>query len=173
VRYWIDPEDRLADFDDEWKRFARDNGAGSLAEPTVIGLPLSRFISDSSTLHIWRRLLVRIRGGRRFELEVRCDGPDRRRRLRLASELESSGAVRMTSELLSEETREPIPLAPGAGAPGDLLVGCSWCNRFELEPRSWVEAEELIERRRLMNRHPLPGVTHGICPDCQERLEES
>jgi len=172
MRYWIDAADRLADFDDEWCRFARDNGAETIADRGVLGQPLNRFIADPTTRAIWRRLLGRVRSGRRFSLEIRCDGPDRRRLLRLTPSLESAGSVRIDSELLSETRRPSLLLGDTRATPqSPRLVSCSWCNRFEVRTGHWVEAEEMIDHLDPMSQSPVPAITHGVCESCAGRLE--
>jgi hypothetical protein len=43
-----------------------------------------------------------------------------------------------------------------------LLTRCAWCERYRLDDR-WVTLEG----------PPAGKVTHGICPDCLARLQES
>lgn len=45
-----------------------------------------------------------------------------------------------------------------------LLTICSYCKKIRLESRTWQRIEEYIGRRSTIN------FTHGVCPECLERV---
>ncbi|OPZ60713.1 MAG: hypothetical protein BWY87_00302 [Deltaproteobacteria bacterium ADurb.Bin510] len=44
------------------------------------------------------------------------------------------------------------------------IVMCSWCNRINIEDDRWVSIEHYLRRQRDLQ------TSHGICPDCAQRL---
>jgi hypothetical protein len=69
------------------------------------------------------------------------------------------------------ETREPVALLDSglAERSGDVLMVCSWCKAVEAG-HVWVEVEQAVERLDLFAPEALPPISHGICPDCSERM---
>jgi hypothetical protein len=168
VKYWFDSSDCISKVDEQWLRFAAENGAPALTPEAVRGSHLSAFISDEGTRELWRRLLDRARQGVAVTLTIRCDAPDRRRTLAVRLRTDRT-RVRVTTTLVAQEFRPTIELLriprETKGAP---LVSCGWCRRFELAPGVWVEVEVLVENLRLFAVTVLPPVSHGICPSCLE-----
>jgi hypothetical protein len=168
VRYWFDKDDCITKVDENWMRFASENGAPGLTPEAVKGRHLFEFISDPSSRELWKRLLERARSGVPVGLTIRCDAPDRRRTLALRLRTDRT-RIRVTSTLVAQEFRARVDLL---GMPRDsegaALVACGWCRRFELSPGAWVEVEKLVENLRLFVLPVLPPVTHEICPSCLE-----
>lgn len=170
MKYWFDNRDCISKVDDQWLRFAAENGAPDLTPESVKGSHLSSFISDEGSRELWKRLLERARQGVPIALTVRCDSPDRRRTLAIRLRTDRA-RIRVTSTIVAQEFRPPVEVLrvprPAEGAP---LVACSWCWRFELAPAVWVEVEALVENLRLFAVSALPPVSHGICPSCLETI---
>jgi hypothetical protein len=166
MEYWFDSEDRIAKVGQGWKDFAATNGAPGLTEESVRGLALTDFIEDRTTAYLWRLLLQKARAGTPVSLTLRCDGPSRKRRIRVCVECEGT-LSRVSTTLLSDEARREIPLlAAGRREASDFLHCCSWCERFQLGDGSWGEIEDLMKANPLFESTDVPPVTHGICPSC-------
>jgi hypothetical protein len=172
VKYWFDSRDCITKVDDQWLRFAAENGAPDLTPESVKGSHLSSFISDPGSRELWARLLERARQGVPVALTIRCDAPDRRRTLAIRLRTDRS-RVRVTSTLVAQEFRPAVELLRmPREAQGEFLVSCSWCRRFELATGVWVEVEVIVENLRLFAMPVLPPVSHGICPSCFETAAE-
>jgi hypothetical protein len=168
VKYWFDNRDCISKVDEQWHRFAAENGAADLTADAVKGRHLSSFISDPGTYELWKKLLQRAREGVPIALTIRCDAPDRRRTLSIKLRTDRS-RIRVTSTLVAQEFRPAIELLRGPReAQGDALVACGWCRRFELAAGAWVEVEVLAENLHLLALPVLPPVRHGLCPTCFE-----
>lgn len=170
MEYWFDSSDRIASVDENWSVFACENGAASLTPDAVCGLHLNNFISDPTTRQIWELILRSARKGNPVGVSIRCDSPDRRRRISLRASFEGD-LTRVNSTLISEEFRPPIHLLENNGINGSgSLIACSWCKQFQLTPDAWVEVEELLNTLNLFDKPVLPIVSHGICPSCLNAL---
>lgn len=166
MEYWFDRDDRIAKVGSGWTEFATTNGAPDLTEESVRGLALPSFIQDRTTAFLWKILLQKARSGPPVSLTLRCDGPSRKRHLRVRVAADGK-LIRVTTELLSEEERPETPfLAAARRSVGELLHCCSWCERFDAGGGNWVEIEELLRAKPLLESTDVPQVTHGICPAC-------
>ena len=104
-------------------------------------------------------------------VRYRCDAPDRRRLFDLELAPADGGQVRCTSTLVEEEERPPVPLlSPHAPRSDAILHLCSWCKRADAG--GWVELEEAVSRLELLAADVLPGLSHGICGDCDHAVRQ-
>jgi hypothetical protein len=69
-----------------------------------------------------------------------------------------------------QQSNIPDSYWDASGAPP--LVACSWCGRLRLDG-IWLRRKEARRRLGLAAGDPLPPMTHGICPDCWERVNVS
>jgi hypothetical protein len=168
VRYRIDAHDTLVGFSRAWDDFARANAGPELVARKARGRPLWRFIHDADTRHLHRRLLEVVRAGRAlWRLPFRCDAPDLRRHMEMDIVPLAGGHVEYRCRLLRAEPRAPVPV--DYAATGRLVKMCSWCKRVETAPGVWKELEAAIRELGLFEAAPPPGVSHGICRECQAR----
>lgn len=120
-----------------------------------------------------RMLLRRIRDGSSgpVELPFRCDSPALRREMQIRIAASATGrAVLFRTSLRAERPRRPQALLDAsAKRDEETLEMCGWCDRF-LVDRSWVEVELASERLDLFRRKRLPTISHGVCPECDNRL---
>lgn len=168
----VSADDRIVFVDDEWTRFAIENGAAHLAGDRVMGTLLWDHLSDITTRHLYRIFMHRVReGGISIELPFRCDAPDRRRFMRMRIQPLPDSGVEFRSELLHEELRTKVDLLDVRyPRREDFVMMCSWCKRVQAP--DWVEVEEGVVRLKLFDVDKLPWVSHGICPDCERGMEE-
>jgi hypothetical protein len=168
VEYWVDGDNRLAAFDEEFRAFAVVNGAPEVASDSILGGRISSFCSHDATIETWTQLLARAREGASVALQVRCDSPERRRLLRLDLTVLEGRRIRVLSTTLSEEARSPVALLHVDRRERDtLLACCRGCKKWRLPTGTWVEAEELVAALHPFEEAVLPGVSHGICEECE------
>ena len=172
VEYWIDTDNRLLRFNDDWRVFAVENGAPELASTAILGQPLASFCGDPTTAEIWAQFLARARTGADVRVRIRCDAPERRRWLEL-SLLVDGTSIRVISALLSEE---PRPGAAVLEAHSPHVTGalecCSWCKRWRSVAGAWLEVEDLVATLHLFEEDAslLPRASHTICDSCRADL---
>lgn len=172
IRYELDREDRIRSVDPPWAEFARENGAGHLAD-AVVGTSIWDWIAGAEVRHLYRQLFSRIRetgGSTRFPF--RCDSPALRRFMELEISALAEEGLRCTTRLVRTEQRPPVPLLdPNAPRSGELLAMCAWCKRVRASRELWLEVEQATSELRLLETAP-PAITHTICPDCAARIGE-
>ncbi|HSV29784.1 MAG TPA: hypothetical protein VLL76_09490, partial [Candidatus Omnitrophota bacterium] len=99
-----------------WRRFALDNDAAELADPSVLlGCDLFDFILGDEVRQAYRQVMERARQGEpEVTLAMRCDAPDAARLMRLVvSALTSKGRLAgylFQCVLLDERARPPLGL---------------------------------------------------------------
>jgi hypothetical protein len=174
VRYAVDRDDRVVEIDEGWQEFAVANQAGHLTPHIVQGRLLWDFIADELTVHLYRTMVRRVRrSGHPIRFNFRCDSPTRRRLLTMEMSDAGEGRVLFRVTAVKEEDRAAVELpATVAGDASGLLSVCSWCERVQLSPTEWVNAEEAMLWVGHRATESLPRVTHGICPDCYETMLE-
>ena len=171
LSYAIDEHDHLVKVDEDYYRFAEENGWADAG--TSLGRSLWDYVAGEDLKKVQRLLLRRIRDEvGDVELPFRCDGPDVRREMDVRIKAGRGGrAVLFSARVRSEESRErsqPL-LDPAAPRGPETLAMCGWCDRFEVEGE-WVEVEEAARRLELFDRPELPALSHGICPECNGLL---
>jgi len=171
LSYAIDEHDHLVKVDGGYYRFAEENGWDGAG--TSLGRSLWDFVAGEDLRKAQRLLLRRVRDEiGEVELPFRCDAPDVRREMDMRIVAGSSRrAVLFSARLRAEEEREAYQPLLDAEAPRGtgVLAMCGWCDRFEVEGE-WVEVEEAARRLDLFARAEMPRLSHGICPDCEQRL---
>jgi hypothetical protein len=174
LKYSIDDQNRLVYVNDAWTTEARDAALPDLAPPAVLGRNLWQVIRDPAIQYLFDPIFTRMRAGRipGASYSFRCDTPTQRRLLRLTLETGANRTLDFTTAILAVQDR------PGVGVldtersrSDDFLRICSWCKRVPCPDGQWREVEEAIPGLGDLDRGPLPGLTHGICPRCQLRLE--
>lgn len=172
VIYRVDAAGRLTFVNDDWDTFAALNGARGLSSGLVLGRSVVKFIAGVETQIIYERILARALTGVSLLLPYRCDSPTERRRMTLMVAQHPTGEIEFRSRALQIEAREPVSALDPQQPRGDaLLTLCSWCNRGRAGDH-WAEIEEVIGSLGLFDTD-VPRLTHGMCPECQQRLSAS
>jgi hypothetical protein len=174
VRYQVDAHDCLSQFGEGWTEFAEANSGQAFLPSLIQGRVLWEFISEPTTIHLYRQMLLRVRrGAPRISFTFRCDSPDRRRLLSMDITAAESGAVQFSAQPVSEEERPHIALLEATGERGDELVTmCAWCQRVKLDAEAWVEIEDAMARLDMFNTESIPRLTHGMCAPCMAAMFE-
>lgn len=169
--YRIDGEDRLVDVDENWLRFAQENGARHLARrEAVLGKPLWDFITGQETRHLYELMFAKVRAAQAsLQIPFRCDSPGCRRFMEMRMSPEAYGQIRFTTWIVRSESRAPVSLLEASEDRSDEFVTiCSWCKKVQVAPGVWEEVEEAVRALDLFASPRLPQLTHGMCPSCKE-----
>lgn len=95
------------------------------------------------------------------------DSPALRRFMELQVVPHDNGEISLSGELIRVEERPEVGLLrPERPATEEVVTMCGWCKRVRLDDGTWVEVEQAVQSMRLFTLDPLPGITHGICPEC-------
>lgn len=166
ITYTIDALDRIIDVNAAWRDFARENGVDGLAGG-VIGTELWGHLADGPARTLYRHLTARARSGREVRFRYRCDTPTQRRTFEMTLIATPQRSVQFSSQLICAEDRSPVALLdPTTPRTDQFIRMCGWCQRVALAPEKWAEVEEAVNMLGLLHRERLPGLTHGMCPDC-------
>ncbi|HKJ77441.1 MAG TPA: hypothetical protein VKA64_09575 [Gammaproteobacteria bacterium] len=170
--YRIDRADVITAVNADWDAFAAENAGDQLSARHVLGRVLWEFISDPETTQIYRGVFHRLREGAVVPpLPFRCDSPTLRRFMELRMRAVQDGALELEARLLRAEPREAVALLEtDAERDAGLLRICGWCKRVAVAEGDWREVEEAVRQLGLLERYPLPALTHTMCGDCLARL---
>lgn len=173
--YQLNASDEISLVNDEWLVFARANDGEPLLPPQILGRPLWDFIADVETQHIYRLLHRRVRtGGEPVRLSFRCDGPERRRLLELSISAGVEEGLIYRVRTVREEDRKRVPLLdPHRPRSETFVTMCGWCKRVAAPPHGWLEVEEAVTALSLFAEPRPPQLTHGICAQCSEGLDQA
>jgi len=174
--YRLDREDVLRSVSGAWDDFARENDAPHLSGNGVVGRSIWDFITGDEVRHLSGILFSTVRERERpVSVPFRCDAPDIRRwmTLSIAPTSDSEGGIDISVRSLNEERRVPVRILDvRAPRSRNALRVCAWCKRARLGEDDWSEIEEAVERYGLFGSDEVPGITHGICTDCLEKVED-
>jgi hypothetical protein len=169
IVYRIDDENRIVDIGREWEDFASCNEGRSIeSRKCVTGRSLFDFIAGMETPHLYHLLVERVRSsGRTINFDFRCDAPDRRRFLNMTMIPSADGVVEFHSRTLRTEGRENFPiLQSGVERSSELVRMCSMCKKVHMPDGSWRDLEQAVAALKLLNRLPVPRISHGMCQPC-------
>lgn len=169
--YEIDASDRISWTSGAWSTIAIMNGVPHLQTPGVLGRSLWDFIEDPTTRLLYEAILLRARKGYPLTFTFRCDSPSERRLLRMVIRGVDEAGVAFDIRQIASQSRPPVPLLdPGVPRSGDTIRMCGWCKRIPLNAGQWVEVEEAMHVLDLLDTPPLPAISHGICPACEQAM---
>jgi hypothetical protein len=155
-----------------WSAFAGENDGMQLLPPAILGRALWDFITDTTTVQIYRQLFARVRAGiGPVKFAFRCDAPTKRRLLEMNITKQPTGTLKCVVRPLRVEDRPAVPTFGSAKADSDALLRvCGWCKRTPDANGEWLEVEQALLRLALFQQPTLPTITHGICEDCQRAM---
>lgn len=173
IRYQLDAEDRILSVCQNWREFAHRNGASNLELEMIVGRPIWEFVAGDEARHLNSLLFATARAsGRPVSFPFRCDAPDCRRYLRLEVRPLPDDALDVHAATVLEEPRPFVALLDDKTArSSDFLSICSWCKCVLLPGGEWVEVETAVRRLDLFGSHQLPQLSHGVCADCESRID--
>lgn len=164
--------DRITWVNGDWMRFAADNDGKTCESAQIVGKRLWPCIQDETIGELYRHLTDQARKGKQVRFNYRCDAPSFRRLFEMQIiGLENDG-VEYCSTLLDEEPRTTVPLLDSLQPRNrDLVRVCSWCQRIAVDGQ-WVSVEDAVQALGLMEAKMVPGLTHGICKECETKMME-
>lgn len=154
-----------------WDAFACNNGAPHLARGTALGSSLLDAVSGKASKNFTLALLdLARRRDDEIQFEYRCDSPQVRRYMRLHLRGLQDGSVHFRHEHLhSEAFEQPVLFRTAAQRARDTTIRCSLCNHVRHEGL-WKLPEFVAAQ--IFSGQPVP-VIYGICPSCQDGLEQA
>lgn len=173
IEYEIDEQNHIAAVNRAWFDEALTAGDARLEDEGVIGRDLWELIHDRTTRHLYETMINRARErAQPVGFCFRCDTPTQRRLLHMEVAPRESGHVVFEVKLVESQPREAVELLRVGRAQSDALIRmCSWCKRVPLPGGAWVEVEQALDAMHLFEASgPLPAITHGICPECLDKM---
>lgn len=162
--------------DDSNVILAAESPSGICGGPESVGVDFLAAISDLSLRELYRMIISRVREtGQTLTFHLRCDTAELRRLsfVRIGrGRHDGRDCLEVVNGTLDERphaTRLAL-LDPAVPHSPDFLTICSWCKQVKLAGDRWVEVEQAMHELHLFQQPTLPGLTHGMCPACAERL---
>lgn len=166
-QYIINNKDEIVFVNADWSEFAAANNANHLLPEKVLNQSLWRFICNLESIHIYRKILEKVRDGHDCKFNIRCDSAEYRRFLEVNITLLVTGDVMFENHILKMETRSPQEIFNSCILRSEEIIFiCSWCNRIDIGKEKWQEIENAVKSLRLFEKERLPQLSHGMCPDC-------
>ncbi|MBW7957640.1 MAG: hypothetical protein H3C68_07075 [Deltaproteobacteria bacterium] len=171
VSYRIDASDRIVEASDSWDVFAVENKASQLTKKEVLGRFLWDFIEGSDTRHLFRLMLSKARDTlSAMRIPFRCDSPETKRFMEMEIRPHPDDSIDFVCTTLKTETRTPVAfIDPDVDRSNEWRTICSWCKRIKMPNGEWVELDDGIRKLDLFGTKKPPRMSHGICPEDQER----
>ena len=82
--YRVDGNDVITYVSEAWVEFARQNGAATLDEASVVGRSIWDLIAHAPTRELYKLVFRKVRVGKTVVLPFRCDAPRLRRYMQLS-----------------------------------------------------------------------------------------
>lgn len=173
ITYHINDENKVVYISENWQSFAVENMAGILNAENVLKKSIFDFVADDNTRHLYHMLFERVRSTPvSIEFPFRCDSPDRRRYMAMEIFPLQDGLIALKSCTVREELREAVLLLdPRTERTDEYLTICGWCKKVYVN-EEWVEVESAMELLHLLGENKLPNLSHGMCDDCYERINQ-
>lgn len=171
--YEIDKDDRIVFCSQNWDDFAVENDGAHLSFESIKGQSVWDHISCDRTVGLYQRIFASARAGNPVQFFLRCDSPTIRRMLHVSVSPTIEGCVRTSMMLFRIDERDAVHtvLCDNADSTGDdCYTLCTWCNKVHLD--GWHEIEHIVESRRSSGMENPPGIRHGICDPCHDRIDQ-
>jgi hypothetical protein len=186
ICYLADGDGRIIDVGQPaWRDSLRRYGVEDPGSAYVVGQRLFDIIQGAEVQVAYQRIHQAVLNGARSHVafEMRCDGPDVRRLLRMSVSLlrepHGPAAVLYQSQLLSAVSRpwmslfDPQRIVAEIRKNGGLPIAkiCSFCHRVAWpvqDASGWILAEDYYR----LGGPPEMRTSHGVCPHCAEAVLE-
>lgn len=173
ISYRINGKDEIVFINNEWIKFAFQNGAPELVSNNVLRHSIWDFICHDTTIHLYRMILRQVRAGHNIKFNLRCDSPALRRVLEMTVSLRKNGDVQfITKTVRTEERPPPNILSENTSDMDEVIIICSWCNKIRADEGDWQEIEEFLQTFGVLDFKALPQPSHGMCDDCYKIVSE-
>ncbi len=167
----LDDSDRVIDVPASWDAFAAQAGLAGLERATLLGHPVYSFIADETVRELFRALFRRVRQeARQLTVRSRCDSLEVSRSRDLAFVPDGRGVITCSWNFFEGQAAAMLPRRHRLRFQcDDAIRECSWCRSIHAGT-TWHPLEEIATSLGMLDRCPLPPITHGICPDCCRSL---
>jgi hypothetical protein len=173
IIYQIDKNDKIIFINNEWDVFAKNNADAYIFAQKVINRSIWEFIENNETKHIHQALLHKVRSHNiSLILPFRCDSPDFRRFMTMRISPVMHGKIEYCCSTIKVERRCTILFAQHRTVDRGFLRMCSWCNKVDAGENNWLEIEDAIKVLDLFAELELPAITHTMCNNCYDALEQ-
>ncbi|GJQ60701.1 MAG: hypothetical protein D8M57_15880 [Candidatus Scalindua sp. AMX11] len=172
IEYRIDSRSIITFVSKNWSEFARENGANNLTDENTIGKRLKEFIAGNETYELYINIIDKVKNtGKEVVFPFRCDSPDCRRFMHMTVAPYTINEIQFKSVMVKKELREVQSLLSlETDRSDEFLTICSWYKKIKITDKLWQEIEEGIKALKLMEEINLPKLTHGICPECLQKV---
>ena len=174
-RYGVDASDVIVWVNNAWLAFAQENGAAGLSRSFVLKRSLWDFVAGEELRRLYMEIHARVRStGVPAILPFRCDSASLQRHMRLTITREDAGQLAYESILVRTVPQRPLDVL-NAERPRStaFLTICSCCKRALLEPRGWLDLEEVCLRLRIFEAQEVPQLRHTVCHECANILSSA
>ena len=171
-RYRVSASDVLLWVNDAWLAFAQENGAAGLVRDSVLQRSLWDFVAGEALQKLYMEIHTRVRSsGTPAVLPFRCDSASLQRHMRLTITRENAGQLAYDCILVRAVPQRRLDVL-GTTRPRSTkyLTICSCCKRALLEPRGWLDLEEVCLRLRVFEAKEVPQLRHTVCQACVKVL---
>jgi hypothetical protein len=164
VIYRIDGDDRISEVNEEWSRFAAENG-GDPDPAAVLGRPLWDFIGDEGNRSLYHCMVQAVRQkATPITVPFRCDSPAVERHMTMTIAPGHLGEVVFVAALQFAFERPPRH-AGRAREAAQTIVECDHCHRL-WAGQGWQECWEVIRQGDIeIDDRPIK-VLHTRCSRC-------
>lgn len=171
ILYRIDKLDLIEFIEGAWDAFTIANGAPQLVSVDMVGRSIWDSISNETIRHIYKQIIDRARAGETIQVDFRCDSPELRRYLQMRISPCGEGSVQFeTRTIRIEDIAKPADPPNLKGFAGNLLVTCSWCQKYKTGENAWHDVADAIRILDLFELVPIPHLSHGMCAECFESV---
>jgi len=169
--YRIDKTDHITFVNPPWFEFARENSAPELADPSILGSSIWKFIEGAETRILYESLFSRLRAtNNEVIVPFHCDSPTAIRKMELTLRSMPRGGIEFEGRLLETREREYTPILDRQVPRSEKeVVICSLCRRILVAQGEWNDPESALVRLRLFALPSMPRLTERVCPRCREQ----
>ncbi|MBX7174216.1 MAG: hypothetical protein K1X72_24800 [Pyrinomonadaceae bacterium] len=170
-QYIINSDDEIVFVNEDWQNFAVAANASNLLSDKILQQSIWNFITDLSTIYLYREILKKVRTGDPIKFNIRCDSAEFKRLIEINISPQPNDGVHFENRILKMEKRSPQDIFKiDIPRSNKIVVICSWCNRINLEKNKWVEIESAVKDSEIFSQELLPQLSHGMCQDCFEKI---
>lgn len=168
--YEVDRNDIIVALSDDWDATINDHHDPKLLSRSLIGKPLSDFISGDVSMMFTETMIASARVQQKPIIKpYRCDSPTRKRRMQMILTPFLEGHVRVEHQQVTETPwQHPMHMRTvGTRQRVGKIKRCSMCNNL-LDGEAWVTQDAYFANHIQTNPESL-AVFYGICPNCSQR----
>lgn len=177
IEYKINHLDEIVFINKAWNGFALENDASELTDGKILDRSLWDFITDETTLQLYKDILNLVRAGDVMRFNFQCDSPDKVRFMEMIiSPEENNGVLFQTRTLSVDECLSQRILDRNVARTNRLIIICGWCKAIDTGSsgnKDWKDLAIGISILDLFKQYRLPELSHGMCDTCYSAISEN